>query len=91
VAVEKLHFSQNSDNLRDRKCLGKSRKSFVELPGAKFFRSVLRDRVFQQPRLIATVTFKFGDFASRLGSAMVSSRHDPLAETGRAALSYSQD
>jgi hypothetical protein len=50
VAVEKLHFSQDSENLGDRKCLGKSRKSFVGLPGAKFFRPVLRDRVFQHPR-----------------------------------------
>ena len=31
----------------------KLRKSFVGLPGAKFFRPVLRDRVFQHPRLIA--------------------------------------
>jgi hypothetical protein len=50
VAVEKLHFSRNSENLRDGKCLGKQRKSFVGLPSAKFFRPVLRDRVFQQPR-----------------------------------------
>jgi hypothetical protein len=37
-AVEKLHFLQNTRNLGDRKCLGKSRKSFVGLPNAKFFR-----------------------------------------------------
>jgi hypothetical protein len=38
VAVEKLHFLQNRRNLGDRKCPGKSRKSFVGLPNAKFFR-----------------------------------------------------
>jgi hypothetical protein len=53
VAVEKLHSSQNSNNLGDRKCLGKSRKSFVELRSAKFLRPVLRDRVFQQPQAIS--------------------------------------
>jgi hypothetical protein len=37
VSVEKVRFSQNSQNLGDRKCLRKRRKSFVELPDAKFF------------------------------------------------------
>ena len=31
VGVEKVHFPQNSENLADRKCLGKPRKSFVGL------------------------------------------------------------
>jgi hypothetical protein len=39
VGVEKVHFLQNSPNLGDGKCLGKPRKSFVELPIAKFFRA----------------------------------------------------
>jgi hypothetical protein len=34
VAVEKLPFSQNSQKLGDRKCLGGRSKSFVELPDA---------------------------------------------------------
>jgi hypothetical protein len=37
VAVEKLHFSQNSENLGDRKCLGKPRKSFLGHPNAILF------------------------------------------------------
>jgi hypothetical protein len=37
VAVEKVHFLQNSEKLGDRKCLGKRRKSFVGHPGAIFF------------------------------------------------------
>jgi hypothetical protein len=55
VAVEKLHFSQNGENLGDRKCLPKRRSSFVGLPSAKFFGPVLRDRVFQQPLPIALI------------------------------------
>ena len=39
VGVEKVHFLQNSQNLGDGKCLGKPRKSFVEVPIAKFFRA----------------------------------------------------
>src|ERR1019366_5061161 len=57
VAVEKVHFPENGRNLGDRKCLGKPRKPFAGLPSAKFFRPVLRDRVFQQPHLISTVDF----------------------------------
>jgi hypothetical protein len=55
VAVEKLHFSQNSENFGDRKCLGRPRKSFVGLPNAKFFRPVLRERVFQHPQAITLI------------------------------------
>ena len=55
AAVEKLHFSQNSEILGDRKCPRKPRTSFVGLPSAKFFRPVLRDRVFQQPQVITLV------------------------------------
>jgi hypothetical protein len=39
VGVEKVHFLQNSQKLGDGKCLGKPRKSFVEVPIAKFFRA----------------------------------------------------
>src|ERR1039458_2582268 len=55
VAVEKVHFPENGRNLGDRKCLGKPRKSFAGLPSAKFFRPVLRDRVFQHPRLLTAL------------------------------------
>jgi hypothetical protein len=55
VGVEKVHFPQNSQNLGDRKCLGKPRKSFVGLPSAKFVRPVLRDRVFQHPQAITLI------------------------------------
>jgi hypothetical protein len=55
VGVEKLYFLQNSKNLGDRKCLGKPRKPFVGLPNAKVFRPILRDRVFQQPRLFSPI------------------------------------
>jgi hypothetical protein len=51
VGVEKLHFRQNSENLGDRKCLGKPRTSFVGHPSAKFFQPFSDERVFQQPRL----------------------------------------
>jgi hypothetical protein len=37
VGVEKVRFSQNSQNLRDRKCLPEVRTSLVGLPNAKFF------------------------------------------------------
>jgi hypothetical protein len=55
VAVEKVHFSQNSRNLGDRKCLGKPRKSFVGHPNAILFLRISREGVFQHPRLITTV------------------------------------
>jgi hypothetical protein len=37
VAVEKLRFPRNSENLEDRKCLGKSRMSFIGRPDAILF------------------------------------------------------
>jgi hypothetical protein len=49
VGVEKLHFRQNSENLGDRKCLGKPRTSFVGHPSAKFLQPFSDERVFQQP------------------------------------------
>jgi hypothetical protein len=34
------------------------RKLFVGLPSAKFFRPVLRDRVFQQPQALALIEIR---------------------------------
>jgi hypothetical protein len=55
VGVEKLHFRQNSENLGDRKCLGKPRTSFVGHPSAKFFQPFSDERVFQQPQAITLI------------------------------------
>src|SRR2546425_13322998 len=52
MAVEKLHFLQNSKNLGDRKCLGKLRKSFVGHPDTILFSRISRKRVFQHPQAI---------------------------------------
>jgi hypothetical protein len=68
VAVEKLHFLQNSKNLGDRKCLGKLRKSFVGHPDTILFSRISRERVSQHPRLISTTTReqqKPGNFTPR--------------------------
>jgi hypothetical protein len=46
VAVEKLHFRQNCENLGDRKCLGKPRTSFVGHPDAILFLRISRERLF---------------------------------------------
>jgi hypothetical protein len=56
VGVEKVPFSRNSENLEDRKCLAKLRKSFVGLPNAKFFRPFSGEGVFQQPQALALRT-----------------------------------
>jgi len=58
VAVEKLAFSEESQNLIDRKCLGEVEKSFVELPDAKQFLQICGERVFQQPLLLSLVISK---------------------------------
>jgi hypothetical protein len=71
VAVEKLHFPQNSQNLGDRKCLGKPRTSFVGRPDAILFLRISREGVFQQlqatslRRLFAflKVNERYGDFS----------------------------
>jgi hypothetical protein len=55
VGVEKVHFSQNSENLGDRKCLGKPRKSFVGHPSAILFLRISLEGVFQQPRLFMPI------------------------------------
>jgi hypothetical protein len=46
VGVEEIHFLQNRQNLGDGKCLGKARKSFVELPIEKFFGPFLMSDFF---------------------------------------------
>jgi hypothetical protein len=56
VAVEKVPFSRNSENLGNRKCLGKLRKSFVGLPNAKVFRPFSGEGVFQQPQAFTLKT-----------------------------------
>jgi hypothetical protein len=53
VGVEKVHFSQNNEDLGDRKCLGKPRESFVVHPNAILFSRILREGVFQQPQALA--------------------------------------
>jgi|SRR5436190_18496950 len=55
VGVEKVHFPQNSENLGDRKCLGKSRKSFVGHPDAILFLRISQKGVFQQPQKMSSV------------------------------------
>src|ERR1022692_2329811 len=55
VAVEKVPFSRNSENLGDRKCLGKLRKPFVGLPNAKFFRPFSGEGVFQHPQAFTLI------------------------------------
>ena len=50
MAVEKVHFLQNSEKLEDRECTGKRRTSFVGHPDAILFLPISREGVFQQPR-----------------------------------------
>jgi hypothetical protein len=61
VAVEKLHFRQNSENLGDPKCPGKPRTSFVGLPIAKFFQPVFVERgdFTHDPRAVGEVKWAF--------------------------------
>jgi hypothetical protein len=56
VAVEKVGFSEKSRKSGDRKYPGDWEKSFVELPDAIQFLQIPRERVFQQPPLLSTVT-----------------------------------
>jgi hypothetical protein len=55
VVIIPVAFSEESQNLGDRKCLGDSEKSFLGLPDAKQFLQVRGERVFQQPPLFATL------------------------------------
>jgi hypothetical protein len=55
VAVEKLHFRQNTENLGDRKCPGKPRTAFVGHPDAISFLRISPERVFQQPQAISLI------------------------------------
>ena len=54
VAVEKVGLSEKSRKTGDRKCLGNSGKSFIELPDAIRFLRFPSERVFQQPPLFST-------------------------------------
>jgi hypothetical protein len=56
VGVEKVHFYQNNEDLGNRKCLGKPRKSFVGHPNAILFSRISREGVFQQPQAITPTT-----------------------------------
>jgi hypothetical protein len=56
VGVEKLHFRQNSENLGDRKCLGKPRTSFVGHPSAKFFSHFLMSEFFNSHGILRQST-----------------------------------
>jgi hypothetical protein len=64
VAVEKLHFPQNSRNLGDRKCLRKTRTAFVGHRDAILFSRISREGVFQQPRDFSTITSRYSPKAS---------------------------
>jgi hypothetical protein len=68
VAVEKLHFPQNSQKLGDRKYLGKPRTSFVGRPDAILFLRISQEEVFQQPQAITRFDWCViecnGDFAT---------------------------
>ena len=55
VGVEKLRFSQDTENLGGRKCLGKPRKSFGGHPDAILFCRISREGVFQQPLAITLI------------------------------------
>ena len=56
VAVEKLPFHPKLPTFGYRKCPGDPRESFIGHPDAILFSRLSREGVFQQPRLIATVT-----------------------------------
>lgn len=49
MGVEKLQFPRTRQNLGDRKCRGKPRKSFVVHRSAKGFRGILQRKSFSTP------------------------------------------
>jgi len=55
VGVERVYFPQNNEKLGDRKCLGKSRKSFVGHPNAILFWRISQLGVFQQQLAISLI------------------------------------
>jgi hypothetical protein len=63
VGVEKVQFPQNNENLGDRKCLGKPRKSFVGHPNATLFWRTSREGVFQQPQAFTPTIEIVGEMA----------------------------
>jgi hypothetical protein len=56
VAVEKVAFLEKLSKFGDRKCPGDPRESFIGHPDAILFSRLSREGVFQQPRLISTVS-----------------------------------
>jgi hypothetical protein len=76
VGVEKLRFPQNSENLEDRKCLGKSRTSFIGHPDAILFLLISREGVFQHQLPISLIEGMTGQkrkncrFAEKLSSPL---------------------
>jgi hypothetical protein len=56
VAVEKLHFPQNSRNLGDRNCPRKTRTSFVGHPDAILFSRISREGVFNSHEILRQLT-----------------------------------
>ena len=65
MAVEKVGFREKSQKSVDRKCLGDSEKSFIELPDAEQFLRNRSERVFQQPQGLSPAISAFDD--SRIG------------------------
>src|ERR1035437_766579 len=55
VGVEKVHFSQNSRNLGDRKCLGKPRKSFVGILTRFYFCEFREKEFFNSHGLVTSI------------------------------------
>jgi len=57
--LKKSIFLKTNEDLGDIRCLGKPRKSFVGHPNAILFSQISREGVFQQPRLLSTLYFRF--------------------------------
>ena len=54
--VEKVQFPPKEPKFGGYKMPRKLRKSFVELPNAKLFLRISRERVFRQPRLLTPIS-----------------------------------
>jgi hypothetical protein len=60
VAVEKLDILEIGPNLGDRKCLGASRRSFIEHPGAIYFLRISRSEFFNISKYVDRVKVLLG-------------------------------
>jgi hypothetical protein len=78
VAVEKVGFPEKSQKSGDRKCLGNSGKSFVELPDAIQLFQIPSERVFQQPPLFSTPIRKHVSANDRSAHIFYPSERDNL-------------